>query len=155
VATIISRKEQAVLIAWTNWRRHHHQPHAKEFGSPKTSDTVGNADQQISCFFAVDSSHTTLRKECMKQHQARVVKRLAAGLLATMIVVAVGALAIHAPVDAQNRVAGSLKNIRTDKATLFYADARPSEARFVEQTYPITDEGEAATEDFKLIAATF
>jgi hypothetical protein len=87
----------------------------------------------------------------MKQNQAGVVKRLVAGLLATTIVVGVSALAIHAPVHTQNRVAGSLKDIRTDKATLFYAEARPSDARFVEQTYP----SKAATEDLKLIAAAF
>jgi hypothetical protein len=91
----------------------------------------------------------------MKQHQAGVVERLVAVLLATTIVLAVGALAIHTPVDTQNRVAGSLKNIRTDKATLFYAEAHPSDARFVEQTYPVTSESGATTEDFKLISATF
>ena len=87
----------------------------------------------------------------MKQNPAGVVKHLVAGLLATTIVVGVGALAIHPPVNTQNRVAGSLKDIRTDKATVFYADAHPSDARFVEQTYP----SKAATEDLKRIAAAF
>lgn len=91
----------------------------------------------------------------MKQNPAGVVKHLVAGLLATTIVVGVGALAVHAPVHTQNPVAVSLKDIRTDKATMFYADIRPSDARFVEQTYPITGESGTATEDLKLIAAAF
>jgi hypothetical protein len=91
----------------------------------------------------------------MNQNQAGVAKRLVAGLLATAIVVGVSALAIHTPVHNQNRPASSLKNIRTDKATLFYAHITPSDARFVEQTYPVTDESGAATNELKLIAAAF
>jgi len=91
----------------------------------------------------------------MKQNPAEVVKRLVAGLLATTIVVGVGALVVSTPGHTQNPVAVSLKDIRTDKAAMFYADTRPSDARFVEQTYPITGESGDATEDFKLIAATF
>jgi hypothetical protein len=105
--------------------------------------------------FAIDSPYIARREEFMKQNQAGVVKRLVAGLLTTTIVVGVSALAVHTSVHTQNRVAVSLKDIRTDKATLFYAHATPSEARFVEQTYPITGESGDPTEDFKLIAATF
>jgi len=91
----------------------------------------------------------------MMQNQTGIVKRLVAGLLTTTIVVGVSALAVHTSLHTQNPVAVSLKDIRTDKAAMFYADTRPSEARFVEQTYPITGESGDATEDFKLIAATF
>ncbi len=91
----------------------------------------------------------------MKQNQTGIVKRLVAGLLTTTIVVGVSALAVHTSLHTQNPVAVSLKDIRTDKAAMFYADTRPSEARFVEQTYPITGESGDATEYFKLIAATF
>ena len=89
------------------------------------------------------------------QNQTGIVKRLVAGLLTTTIVVGVSALAVHTSLHTQNPVAVSLKDIRTDKATLFYAEARPSEAQFVEQTYPITGKSGTATEDLKLIAATF
>jgi aminopeptidase C len=47
-----------------------------------------------------------------------------------------------------------LDSIQTDKATLFYADKRPSANWFVEQVLPGTSESKAATENLKLVAAT-
>jgi hypothetical protein len=83
---------------------------------------------------------------------AGITKRLVAGMLVAVAVVGVSALTIYTP--SQNSAARSLNSIQTDKATLFYANASPSEARFVEQVLPGTGESKAATENLKLIAAT-
>ena len=82
---------------------------------------------------------------------AGITKRLVAGMLVAAAVVGVSALTIHAP--SQNSAARSLNSIQTDKATLFYADARPDCAWFVEQVLPGTSESKAATENLKLVAA--
>ncbi len=87
----------------------------------------------------------------MKKDLAGITKRLVAGMLVAVAVVGVSALTIYTP--RQNPAARSLNSIQTDKATLFYADFRPSEARFVEQVLPGTSESKAATENLKLIAA--
>lgn len=86
----------------------------------------------------------------MKRDLAGVSKRLFAGVLVAVAVVAVSALAIHAP--SQNAVR-SLDSIQTDKATLFYANRSPSANWFVEQVLPGTSESKDATENLKLIAA--
>ena len=89
----------------------------------------------------------------MKKNKWQIAKRyLTAGLLTTTVV-GVSALAMHAPAQNQNSLTGSFKSIQTDKATLFYADARPSCARFVEQVLPGTSESKAATENLKLVVA--
>jgi len=86
----------------------------------------------------------------MKKDLAAISKRLAAGMLVAVAVVGVSALTIHTP--SQNSAARSLNSIQTDKATLFYADARGC-ARFVELVLPETSESKAATENLKSVAA--
>jgi hypothetical protein len=87
----------------------------------------------------------------MRQHLAAISKRLAAGMLVAVAVVGVSAFTIHTP--SQNSAARSLNSIQTDKATLFYADARRDCARFVELVLPGTSESTAATENLKSVAA--
>ena len=87
----------------------------------------------------------------MKNELAGITKRLVAGMLVAVAVVGVSAFAIHAP--GQKSAARSLDSIQTDKATLFYADKRPSANWFVEQVLPGTSESKAATENLKVVAA--
>jgi len=87
----------------------------------------------------------------MKKDLAGITKRIVVGMLVAVAVVGVSALTIHVP--SQNSAARSLKSIQTDKATLFYADKRPSAGWFVEQVLPGTGESKAATENLKLVAA--
>ena len=87
----------------------------------------------------------------MKKDLAGITKRLVAGILVAVAVVGVSALTIHAP--SQNSAARSLNSIQTDKATLFYADKRPSANWFVEQVLLGTSESKAATENLKVVAA--
>ncbi len=87
----------------------------------------------------------------MKEHLAGVIKRFVAAMLVALAVVGVSALTIHTP--SQNSAARPLKSIQTDKATLFYANVRPSSNWFVEQVLPGTSESKAATENLKLVAA--
>jgi hypothetical protein len=87
----------------------------------------------------------------MKKALAGITKRLVAGVLVAVAVVGVSAFTIHAP--SQKSAARSLNSIQTDKATTFYADARPNCAWFVEQVLPGTSESKDATENLKLVAA--
>ena len=87
----------------------------------------------------------------MKKALAGITKRLVAGMLVAVAVVAISAFTIHAP--GQNSAARSLNSIQTDKATLFYAIRSPSANWFVEQVLPGTSESKAATENLKLVAA--
>jgi hypothetical protein len=87
----------------------------------------------------------------MKKALAGITKRVVAGLLVAVAVVAVSALAIHAP--GQNPTTRSLNSIQTDKATLFYADRTPNANWFVEQVLLGTSESKDATENLKLVAA--
>ncbi len=89
----------------------------------------------------------------MKKASSGITKRLVAGMLVVVAVVGVSALTIHTP--GQNSAARSLNRIQTDKATLFYADSRSNNARFVEQVLPGTGESKAATENLKRVAAAF
>ena len=82
----------------------------------------------------------------------QVMKKVIAGTLVVVAIVGVSALTIHTP--SQNSAARSLNSIQTDKATLFYAGARPMGCYFVEQVLPNTSESRAATENLKLVAAT-
>jgi hypothetical protein len=77
--------------------------------------------------------------------------RVAAAMFVTVAVIGFSALAMHAPRQSQSPV--TLKNIQTDKATLFYAGARPDCAWFVEAVLP-TGENKAATENLKAVVAT-
>ena len=88
----------------------------------------------------------------MKKDLAGVLKRFVAGVLVAVAVVGVSALTIHTP--GRSPVAGLLKSIQTDKTTLFYADRRPDNARFVEQVLPATGESKAATQNLKSVAGS-
>jgi hypothetical protein len=90
----------------------------------------------------------------MKKLQAKITTRLVAAVLVTVAVIGLSALAMHAPIQNQNSQARSLKNIQTDKATLFYADQRMDRCNFVEMVLPATSESKAATENLKQVAAT-
>jgi hypothetical protein len=87
----------------------------------------------------------------MKLELSGVGKRLVAGVLVAVAVVAMSAFTIHAP--RQNSAARSLDGIQTDKATMFYANRSPSANWFVEQVLPGTSESKDATENLKLVAA--
>jgi hypothetical protein len=89
----------------------------------------------------------------MKKDLAGINKRLVAGTLVAVAVIGLSALALHPPTQNQDSLARSLKSIQTDKATMFYADARPDCAWFVEQVLAGTGESKAATENLKLVAA--
>lgn len=89
----------------------------------------------------------------MRNLEAGITKRLVAAILVTAAVVGMSALAIHQPAQNQNSLARSLKNIQTDKATLFYADNGQNRAWFVEMVLPATGESKAATENLKSIVA--
>jgi hypothetical protein len=95
--------------------------------------------------------------------------RLLAAMLITVAVIVLTSLATHAP--AQNQSWLTLKNIRTDKASAFYADNRTDRAWFVEAVLPtghyadnrtdrawfveaVLPTGNAATENLKSVAAT-
>jgi hypothetical protein len=88
----------------------------------------------------------------MKKLQAKVTIRFVAAMLVTAAVVGLSTLAMHTPTQNQNSLA--LKSIQTDKATVFYADARPNNMWFVELVLPGTSESKAATENLKVVAAT-
>jgi hypothetical protein len=99
--------------------------------------------------------------------------RLVAAMLVTAAVIGLSTVATHAP--PQNQTWLTLKNIRTDKATAFYADDRTNRgawfceavlatghyadnranrgAWFVEAVLPTAD-SDVATENLKSVAAT-
>lgn len=87
----------------------------------------------------------------MKKLQAKVTMRFVAALLVAVAIIGLSALAMHTPAQNQNSLA--LKSIQTDKTTVFYAAARPSNIYFVELVLP-GSESKAATENLKLVAAT-
>jgi hemolysin-activating ACP:hemolysin acyltransferase len=97
--------------------------------------------------------------------------RLVAAMLVTAAVISLSTVATHAP--AQNQTWLTLKNIRTDKATAFYADNRADRAWFVEMVLPTghyadnranrawfvemvlpTGDSDVMTESLKSVAAT-
>ena len=87
----------------------------------------------------------------MKTIEVKPTIRIVAATLVTAAVVGVSALAIQASTQNQNALAPSLKSIRTDKATSFYANRAPSRTWFVECVLPETGESKAATENLKVI----
>ena len=90
----------------------------------------------------------------MKKYLAGITKRLVAAMLVISAVVGVSALAMHAPTQNQNSAARSLKNIQTDKATLFDPGKSVSQTWFVELAMPGTSESKAATSNLRVIATT-
>jgi hypothetical protein len=89
----------------------------------------------------------------MKNLQADI-KRLVAAMLVAVAVIGLSVLAMDAPAQNQDSVARSLKNIQTDKATLFYTNISLDRCMFVERVQLGTSESKAATENLKLVAAT-
>jgi hypothetical protein len=88
----------------------------------------------------------------MKTIEARPTVRTIAAMLVTVAVISLSALAMHAPTQTHNAV--TLKSIRTDKATTFYAVNRPSCAWFVEAVLPATNDSNTTAENLKAVAAT-
>jgi hypothetical protein len=97
-------------------------------------------------------------KNYQKETKRKIAKRFLAAVLVIAAVVGVSALAMRTPTHNQNSLARSLKNIQTDQAILFYADAGPgcgpAALRYVERVPAMTGESKALTENLKLIAAT-
>jgi hypothetical protein len=91
----------------------------------------------------------------MEKNQPEITKRLVAAALVTAAVVAVSALSMHTPTDSRSSLARPLKNIQTEKTTVFYAMSAPDGINFVELVLPTTRESRASTENLKLIAAAF
>jgi hypothetical protein len=90
----------------------------------------------------------------MKTIEVKPTIRIVAAMLVTAAVVGVSALAMQASQN-HNSLAPSLKSIRTDKATSFYAGrGEPGRTWFVEAVLPETGESKAATENLKVITAT-
>ncbi len=92
-------------------------------------------------------------KNYEKETKGEIAKRFLAAVLVVAAVVGVSALAMHTPAHNRNSLARSLKNIQTDQAILFYADAGPACLRFVEKVPAMTGESKALTENLKLVAA--
>jgi hypothetical protein len=91
----------------------------------------------------------------MEKNQPEITKRLVAAMLVTAAVVVVSALSMHTPTDSRSSLARPLKNIQTEKTTVFYAMSAPDGINFVELVLPTTRESRASTENLKLIAAAF
>jgi hypothetical protein len=91
----------------------------------------------------------------MEKNQPEITKRLVAAVLVTAAVVAVSALSMHTPTDSRSSLARPLKNIQTEKTTVFYAMSAPDGINFVELVLPTTRESRASIENLKLIAAAF
>jgi hypothetical protein len=107
----------------------------------------------------------------MKHIHRLVTLRLVAAMLVAVAVIVLSTLATHAP--AQNQSWLTLKNIRTDNATSFYANNRVNRAWFVEMVLPTdhyadqranrawfvemvlpTGDSDVMTENLKSVAAT-
>jgi hypothetical protein len=107
----------------------------------------------------------------MKNIHRFVILRLVAAVLITVAIISLSTVVSHAPAQTQSWL--TLKNIRTDKATTFYADTRANRAWFVEMVLPTghyadsrasrawfvemvlpTGDNDAATENLKSVAAT-
>jgi hemolysin-activating ACP:hemolysin acyltransferase len=70
----------------------------------------------------------------MKNIHRHITVRLVMAMMVTVAVIVLSSLATHAP--AQNQSWLTLKSIRTDKATAFYANNRGDCAWFVEMVLP-------------------
>ena len=107
----------------------------------------------------------------MKHIHRYLTVRLLAAILVTIAVIVLSTLATDAPAQNQNSL--TLKDIRTDKATSFYADNRAARAWFVEMVLPTghyadnraarawfvemvlpTGDSDVMTENLKSVAAT-
>lgn len=89
----------------------------------------------------------------MKYLQAKTKLRSLGVMLITVAVIGLTALVAQAPVPKQSSV-GSLKNIRTNNVTSFYADFRTNRVVYcVEMVLLGTAESKSASEHLKLVAA--
>jgi hypothetical protein len=107
----------------------------------------------------------------MKYIHRYLTVRLLVAMLITVAVTVLSTLAMHAP--AQNQSWLTLKNIRTDQVTSFYADQRANRAWFCEAVLPTghyannrvnrawfveavlpTGDSDVMTENLKSVAAT-
>ena len=70
----------------------------------------------------------------MKHIHHNITLRLFAAMLVAIAVIGLSAAAAHMP--SQNQSSLTLKSIRTDNATTFYADTRANRAWFVEMVLP-------------------
>ena len=121
--------------------------------------------------FILDTDQNRSNPRSMKHIHRYVTVRLVAAMLITIAVVVLSSLATYAP--AQNQSWLTLKNIRTDKASVFYAHNRTDRAWFVEAVLPTgeyadhrasgawfveavlpTGDSNVATENLKSVAAT-
>jgi hypothetical protein len=102
----------------------------------------------------------------MKHIHRNITLRLLAAMLVTVAVIGLSAAATYTPT--QNQSSLTLKSIRTDKSTTFYADHRTNGAWFVEAVYADhrtsgawfveavvqTSDSSMMTENLKSVAAT-
>lgn len=88
----------------------------------------------------------------MKYLQAKTNLRSLVAMLVTVAVIGLSALAAQAPAPKHNSV-GSLKGIRTNNVTSFYADFRTNRVSCVEMVLLGTAESKSASEHLKLVAA--
>jgi hypothetical protein len=102
----------------------------------------------------------------MKHIHRNITLRLLAAILVTVAVIGLSAAATYTPT--QNQSSLTLKSIRTDKSTTFYADHRTNGAWFVEAVYADhrtsgawfveavvqTSDSNMMTENLKSVAAT-
>ena len=121
--------------------------------------------------FSLTLVHSACKGRFMKHIHAQSTLRFVAAMLITVAVIVLSSLATHAPAQNQNSL--TLKNIRTDKVTTFYADNRTDRAWFVEMVLPTghyadnradrawfvemvlpTGDSDVMTENLKSVAAT-
>ena len=102
----------------------------------------------------------------MKHIHRKFTLRLLVAMLVTVAVIGLSAATTHTPTPNQSSM--TLKSIRTDKSTTFYADHRTNGAWFVEAVYADhrtsgawfveavvqTGDGSMMTENLKSVAAT-
>ena len=79
---------------------------------------------------SLDTYRNRCKPPLMKHIHPYITVRLLAAMLVIVAVMVLSRLAAHAPAQNQNWL--TLKNIRTDKATSFYADYRANGAWFCE-----------------------
>jgi hypothetical protein len=89
---------------------------------------------QAGLFFILDTYRNGCKPLFMKHIHPYTSVRLVVAMLVTVGVIVLSTLATHAPAQNQNWL--TLKNIRTDNATSFYADNRENRAWFVEMVLP-------------------
>jgi hypothetical protein len=92
----------------------------------------------------------------MKNNRVRY-RNVALATLVTLVIVAISALAMHAPSSKPNLLGHAFKSIQTDRVILFDGSAAPviASAHVTVQGPPITGESRDATEHLKKAAEPF